>query len=127
MKFAFAIAGLILPVAALAQAQAQQPAPTQPSSAQASAQAPAEAQPAAPAAAAPTPAAAADLVAGATVHGPDGSVVGRIEEPDAEGAVVTTGSARARLPLNNFLKGEKGLMISVNRAQFEAAVGGSPS
>lgn len=74
-----------------------------------------------PAPAAPSPVTAADLVQGATVRGTDGNVVGTIEQPDAEGAIVSTGSARLRLPLNNFQKDAQGLRIGATRAQFEAA------
>jgi hypothetical protein len=84
---------------------------------------------AAPAAAAEAPAAAeqvgpataADLVQGAQVRGTDGAVVGTIDAADAEGATVTSGSVRLRLPLNNFQKDGEGLRIGATRAQFEAA------
>ena len=105
MKYALPILLLALPAPALAQ---QPEHPKQ------------EAQ-------APTEASQADLVAGAEVRGPDGNVVGTIEEPDGEGAVVSTGSARARLPLNNFRKTQRGLIIGVTRAQFEATVNRSSS
>ena len=81
--------------------------------------APAEAE--AAAASAPAEVAQADLVAGAAVRGSDGNPLGTVESADAEGATVTTGSAKLYLRLNNFRKDEQGLVIGATRAQFEAA------
>ena len=43
------------------------------------------------------------------------------EFSDAEGATVTTGSAKLYLQVSNFRKDEQGLVIGATRAQFEAA------
>ncbi|HEV2864955.1 MAG TPA: hypothetical protein VGX37_00420 [Allosphingosinicella sp.] len=69
-----------------------------------------------------TSAGAEDVRAGAVVQDPQGGLVGRVESVDAEGAVVSTGSVRAKLPLSSFGKNGRGLVISMTRAEFEAAV-----
>jgi hypothetical protein len=68
-----------------------------------------------------TPATAADLRTGATVHDTQGGTVGTIESADASGAVVNTGTARARLPVSSFARDSSGLVIAMTKAQLEAA------
>ena len=67
------------------------------------------------------PAASADVKAGASVYDQKGGVVGKIESVDSEGAVVSTGTAKAKVPLSSIAKGEKGLMISMSKAELDAA------
>ena len=75
-----------------------------------------------PATAAVRAATAADLHAGVQVHDQAGGVVGTVETADASGAVVSTGTVRARLPLASFgANGQGGLVISMTRGQLEAA------
>lgn len=69
----------------------------------------------------PQAATMADLTGGTVVRGVEGEVVGTIESADAEGATITSGTHRLRLPLNNFQKDDQGLRIGATRAQFEAA------
>ena len=69
-----------------------------------------------------TPATVSDVREGSTVHDTQGSVVGTIESVDENGAVVSTGRARARLPFSSFGKNGRGLVISLSRAELEAAV-----
>ena len=106
MKVSFAFLALISASAfaapAFAQEQQAQPA--------------AQAQPGAPA-----QATAADLTVGAQVIGSDGQVVGTIEEADATGAVLNTGTVRGRLALDAFYKDQRGLLIGYSRAELEAA------
>ena len=64
---------------------------------------------------------AADVEVGAQVHDTDGGMVGTIESVDAEGAVIATGSVRAKLPFGSFGKNDRGLVISLTRAELEAA------
>jgi len=83
----------------------------------------AQAQSAAPTSAAPaTQQAAVAPTVGAKVYGPDGVEAGTVEKVDAANAVVNTGTKRATLPLAAFGKNEKGLLISMSKAQLEAAV-----
>ena len=64
---------------------------------------------------------AAEVQVGAHVHDTDGGMVGTIESVDAEGAVIATGSVRAKLPFGSFGKNDRGLVISLTRAELEAA------
>ena len=71
-------------------------------------------------AAAAIPAAAfAQLAAGATVYGPDGSAVGTVASVDAGTVMVDTGSYKAPLPENAFGKSDKGPTITVTKAQLD--------
>ena len=69
-----------------------------------------------------TPATAADVRAGVAVLDPEGGPVGTVESVDAEGAVVDTGNIRAKLPIASFGRSARGLVISMTRAELEAAV-----
>jgi hypothetical protein len=116
------------PAAAAPAAQAQAGTQTPPAgqaAPAAQAQAGAQAQGAAPAAAAvPVRAAtAADLHSGLQVRDQSGGVVGTVESADASGAVVSTGSVRARLPLTSFGTNGQNLVISLSKTELEAAAG----
>lgn len=107
-----AAAILAFPATAAAQVSetpAERPAAAAPEQAQAAAPEPAEA------------ATAADVRSGAEVRDTSGGLVGTIESVDAEGAIVATGSVRAKLPFSSFGKNGEGLVISVTRAELEAA------
>ena len=66
------------------------------------------------------PAAAfAQVAAGATVYGPDGSTVGTVATVDGDVVTLDTGSYKAPLPENAFGKGEKGPTITVTKAQLD--------
>src|SRR4051812_35999932 len=67
------------------------------------------------------PATAADVKAGVTVHDQKGGVVGKIESVDSEGAVVSTGTTKAKIPLSAIGKGDKGLMIAMTKSELDAA------
>jgi hypothetical protein len=64
---------------------------------------------------------AADVRAGAQVHDQTGGLVGTVESADANGAVVATGTVRARLPISSFARNDQGLVIGMTKAQLEAA------
>ena len=84
----------------------------------------AQAQPPAPPAVPTGPVAratAADLRTGVQVRDQSGGLVGTVETADAGGAVVNTGAARARIVLSSFGRNNQGLVISMTKAQFEAA------
>ena len=69
-----------------------------------------------------TTATSSEVRAGSAVFDTSGGEVGTVESVDENGAVVSTGSARARLPFSSFGKNDRGLVISMSRAQLEAAV-----
>lgn len=112
--------------AAQANAQAQTTPPTAPGATAPAATAPAATQSTTTTttaqAGAAAPATQADFAAGAMVHDQTGGMVGRIETADATGAVVSTGTVRAKLPLTSFARNAQGLVISMTKAQLEAAV-----
>ncbi|MBO9518690.1 MAG: hypothetical protein J7493_11540 [Porphyrobacter sp.] len=68
------------------------------------------------------PAFAAPTV-GATVYGPDGSEVGKIEQVAGGNVVIDTGSIKAAIPADTLSDGEKGPTIGWNKAELEAAAG----
>lgn len=70
-----------------------------------------------------TQATAADIQAGAPVRDQAGAPVGTIESVSAEGAVVSTGTVRAQLPISSFGKDNQGLVIAMTKIQLEAAAG----
>ncbi len=114
---------------AFAQSSASQPAPTQDGS---PATAPAPDTTASPspsngahvptATPAVVPATLGDLQAGTVVNDTTGAKVGTVESASSAGAVVSTGTARAQIPVASFSKNAQGLVISVTKLQLEAAV-----
>jgi len=68
-----------------------------------------------------TEATAADVKAGVPVFDQKGGVVGKIDSVSANGAVVSTGKARAEIPVASFGKNDKGLVMSMTKAELEAA------
>jgi len=65
-----------------------------------------------------------DIKAGAPVVDQAGAAVGTIESVTATGAVVSTGAARAEIPLASFGKSDRGLVIALTKSQLEAAAKG---
>jgi hypothetical protein len=134
-----AIALTTVPVAALAQTApspstsdtVQQTVPDEPVAAPPNAPAQNSAEPApSPAAAGqsqkPTAATAADVKAGAAVSDQDGGTVGKIDSVSGTQAVVDTGTVRAKVPISSFAKNDKGLVISMTKAELEAAAKAPP-
>lgn len=67
------------------------------------------------------PAAQADVKVGAAVSDSAGVSFGKVEAVDAQGVTVSSGTIRAKLPLSSVGIGPNGLVISVTKAEFEAA------
>ena len=76
----------------------------------------------APQAAAAPAAATPNVTVGATVSDASGASVGTIEAVANGTATVSTGAAKAALPLASFAQGPNGLAIGMTKAQLEAAV-----
>lgn len=72
-------------------------------------------------------ASASDLVVGNTVSDLKGSVIGTIEAVEADGVIVFSGSERARVPADAFGLTEKGLVMPITRAEFDAAAAAAKS
>ena len=68
-----------------------------------------------------TAATAADVKAGVAVFDQKGGEVGKVESVSSKGAVVSTGKARAEVPVSSLGKNDKGLVISMTKAELEAA------
>ena len=68
-----------------------------------------------------TAATAADVKAGVAVFDQKGGEVGKVESVSSKGAVVSTGKARAEVPVSSLGKSDKGLVIGMTKAELEAA------
>lgn len=108
---------------AAAPALAQQAAPADPAMPASDAAAPAAAPADAAASAAPA-GATAQLTPGATVFDTQGGTVGTIEAVNGTDVVVSTGTAKASIPVASFGQGANGPVLSLTKAQLEAAVSG---
>lgn len=69
-----------------------------------------------------TAAAVSDLVAGSEVRDKRGKVVGVIEAVEADGAVVSTGPSKVKVPLEAFGKKGDRLMIGITKSEFDKLV-----
>jgi hypothetical protein len=67
------------------------------------------------------PATQADVRVGAAVSDSTGVSFGKVEAVDAQGVTISSGAIRAKLPLTSVGVGPNGLVISVTKAEFEAA------
>jgi hypothetical protein len=65
---------------------------------------------------------AVTLTPGMAVTDATGGAVGTIESVTPQGAVVSTGTAKATLPTNAFAKRDNGVAIGMTKAELEAAV-----
>jgi hypothetical protein len=73
------------------------------------------------------PATEADLAKGKVVNDPSGKPVGTIDSTTEAGVVLTVGQKRVQIPRNAIGKNEAGLVISVTKAELEAAAGKASS
>jgi len=71
--------------------------------------------------AAVTAATADDVKAGVPVFDSKGGVVGKVDSVSASGAVVNTGTVKASIPVASFGKNDKGLVVSMTKAEINAA------
>ena len=69
------------------------------------------------------PATVSELLAvGATVYGPNGAEVGKIEKLADGNVVIFTGTNRATLPATSIGRNDKGLLIGMTKEQLDSAV-----
>ena len=66
------------------------------------------------------------MKAGVPVFDSKGGVVGKVESATSKGAVVTTGKARAEVPITSLGKNNKGLVISMTKTEIEFAAAKTP-
>jgi len=76
----------------------------------------------APATAAAPAAAGANVTVGAAVVDTKGQPVGTIESVSGANAVLSTGTAKAAIPVASFAKGPNGLVLGISKADLEAQV-----
>jgi hypothetical protein len=67
-----------------------------------------------------TAATAADVKAGVSVFDQKGGVVGKVDSVSGKNAVVSTGTVKASVPVSSFAKNDKGLVISMTKAEIDA-------
>jgi len=67
-------------------------------------------------------AAPAAVTAGATVVDTTGAPVGTIESVSGANAVLSTGTAKASIPVASFAKGPNGLVVGITKSDLEAKV-----
>jgi len=67
-----------------------------------------------------TAATADDIKKGVSVYDQSGALVGKVDSVKGDGAVVNTGKARAEIPLASFGKNDKGLVVSISKADLDA-------
>jgi hypothetical protein len=76
-----------------------------------------------PSASAAAPAStAANVTVGASVVDTKGQPVGTIESVNGANAVLSTGTAKAAIPVSSFAKGPNGLVVGISKADLEAQV-----
>lgn len=65
---------------------------------------------------------ASELIAGAIVNDKTGAAIAKIDEVDADGVVVSIGTAKVKVPTDAFGHNRAGLLLDMTRAQFEQIV-----
>lgn len=68
------------------------------------------------------PALPADITVGSQVSDIRGALIGTIDSVDMASAVIATSVGKASVPLEAFGKNQKGLLLGVRKAEFEAQV-----
>lgn len=68
------------------------------------------------------PAKPEEVVAQSQVRDIQGQIIGSVESVSLAAAVVATGAGKVEVPLESFGKDDKGLMIAMSKADFDAAV-----
>jgi len=67
-----------------------------------------------------TAATADDIKADVSVYDQAGALVGKVDSVKGDSAIVNTGKARAEIPLASFGKNDKGLVVSITKADLDA-------
>jgi hypothetical protein len=68
------------------------------------------------------PANLADLTPGTQVRDKRGTVIGTVESVEADGAIVASAAGKVKVPVEGFGINKKGLLLSLTKAEFDAAV-----
>ncbi len=70
---------------------------------------------------------AAEIIPGSDVSDSRGKPVGKVESVSADGAVVVAAGGKVMVPLGAFGKNKKGLLLSITKSEFDAAVASAVS
>jgi len=68
------------------------------------------------------PATRAELTPGAVVNDKTGAAMATIEQVDADGVIVSAGTAKVKVPAEAFGHNKAGLLLDMTKAQFEQVV-----
>lgn len=68
------------------------------------------------------PASPEDVTVGSAVRDKKGVIIGTIESVSMSAAVVVSAGGKVEVPLEGFGKNNKGLLVSMTKAEFDAAV-----
>lgn len=68
------------------------------------------------------PAKLAELAAGAVVNDKSGILIARVDKVDSDGVVVSTGTAKVKIPADAFGHNNAGLLLDMTKAQFDQIV-----
>ncbi|MEO6360069.1 MAG: hypothetical protein ABIO43_05790 [Sphingomicrobium sp.] len=71
------------------------------------------------------PAQVAEILAGKAVHDTTGQVIALVEKVDSEGAVLRSGAAVVRVPIEGFGINKKGLLLNLTKPQFDEMIASS--
>lgn len=71
------------------------------------------------------PAQVAEILAGKEVHDTAGNIIASVEKVDAEGAVLRSGAAVVRVPIEGFGINKKGLLLNLTKRQFDEMIASS--
>ena len=63
-----------------------------------------------------------ELTAGAPVNDKAGALIAKIDQIDPDGIVVSTGTARVKIPADAFGHNKAGLLLDMTKAQFDQIV-----
>jgi hypothetical protein len=63
-----------------------------------------------------------ELTAGATVNDKTGIAIAKIDQLDSDGVVVSTGTAKVKIPADAFGRNKAGLLLDMTKAQFDEIV-----
>jgi hypothetical protein len=68
------------------------------------------------------PATAADIKAGSSIRDSAGVRIGSVDTVEADGAVVSTGATKVKVPLVAFGKDDQGLLLGITAARFNELI-----
>jgi hypothetical protein len=68
------------------------------------------------------PAKASEITVGARVNDKDGAAIARVDEVATDGVVVSSGTAKVKVPVDAFGHNKAGLLLDMTKTQFQQVV-----